>query len=349
MGFAVGGPFMQGHTVLLVKDNETAVPKALFDGVPILTKAVDEFDEPGVVQAHRTQDWDPNVHNSRILTIRTEMKFAIVDEFKDRFLGVPPGGIFVFNLPGGTEVTVTGVDFMSMVIAMAPSSGTQGGYCGNFNGIPDDDFEAVAPSWNKPLGTLLGPVLDEENLFRRSPETRSLLLLADPRHPKKQKPQQLTEVLKNCPGKFKAWQVCKAVKDSRMRLDCIVDVCLTKDLNVARDVIEAELLEEASAFGVPIFMGHGRCLDAEGRLYTSFSTASQDCDAALRALALTFGVLGAQVRSGLSCQVLVERGVDPRSVVIPGGWGKRGAIEAEGHGLIRKTSTEAEWSCWQLD
>ena len=62
-----------------------------------------------------------------------------------RVLADPPPGlnIRVGNLgPTAHNLEVTG----------------QSGYCGNFNGDPDDDAEPVVPSWDRPIGDNLEPV-----------------------------------------------------------------------------------------------------------------------------------------------------------------------------------------------
>ena len=84
-----------------------------------------------------------------------------------------------FKLPRNIEVSVTGVDFMSLVVSMPPEAlcdnaevistcfrllrptstkAGQGGYCGDFNGNPDDDAEPIIPSWDRPIGKFLTPV-----------------------------------------------------------------------------------------------------------------------------------------------------------------------------------------------
>ena len=60
-------------------------------------------------------------------------------------------------LPGNLHITVSAVDYMSLVISM-PAVPGQTGYCGNFNGDPDDDAEPVVPSWDRPIGSDLEQV-----------------------------------------------------------------------------------------------------------------------------------------------------------------------------------------------
>jgi len=366
LGFAVGGDFLQNHTLLVYKNHSAALPtEVLFDGQSILAGgAEDEFHQPGLLEAFRTAEWNSTLHDSEILRLRTEMKFAIVDEFKDRFLNRSAGGLLLFRLPGGAEVTLSGVDYMSAVLKLALPAGEQGGYCGNFNGNPDDDAEPVAPSWNRPLGTFLGPVSEDQNLFRGLKEHRMALLTAagGPR------PE---EVLQTCAGEIRmdAEKRCEHVEDTRMKADCVFDICFTRILHAEDGDVSSEAVKEAragaardtldaedlAAWGIPLFMGHGRCLDSKGRRYAGFITlleTPKECQDALRDLKLVHGVLGAQLMEGSTCEVLLEPGVDPRATAAAAprvGWsGVLGEVAA-GHGIVRGTTSEASWSCWQLD
>jgi len=135
-----------GDMIMLINGAVGGI-KTLFDGRPVLRRALDEFAEPGLVEARRDVEWAAGVHNSEILKMRTEAKFE-VGEWQERFEGRPRGGLFLLRLPGGVEATVTGVDFLSTVITMPRPAGgaNQGGYCGNFNGVAADDDLAGAPA-----------------------------------------------------------------------------------------------------------------------------------------------------------------------------------------------------------
>mmetsp|Transcript_108210 Transcript_108210/g.323603 ORF Transcript_108210/g.323603 Transcript_108210/m.323603 type:complete len:264 (+) Transcript_108210:276-1067(+) len=263
---------------------------------------------------------------------------------------------------------------MSVVIAMPrPAQGAppQGGYCGNYNGIPEDDAKPVVPSWNTPLGTGLGPVPRSLNLFKGKSAPASLVAYTSAleEQPEARRPEEgelrslreLLDVVARCPEELKAQasERCSRVEDARMQRDCIFDVCLTKDVQAADEALAGEVLRDAiNAKGVPIFMGHGECLDSRSQRFTSIGTnlrTDSECQEVLRQLALTKGVLGSQIRRGSSCQVIVDVSVDPTSVKIPGGWSPGGSGTAEpyvwgaGQGLIRDISRDASWSCWQLN
>jgi len=374
-GIAIGGSFMKGHTLILYNNTETGHVQTVFDGRFILNDTVDEYHEPGILDAHKDDEWDVQHYNDQILNMRTEAKFDIGD-WHERFLGRPKGGLYVLKLPDSLEVTATGVDFMSSVITMPrPGAGVaQGGYCGNFNGDPEDDAQPVVPSWNKPIGKGLEPVERSLNLFRGKHSPVALAAEAallegrqqESRHPPGQREdggglQPVFDILAACSEDLKrqAADRCGEVEDARMQRDCVFDICATKDVHAADGMLAAEVLEEElNAKGIPVFMGHGLCADAQGRPYEAWETTvrtERECQDVLRSLALTKGILGAQLRRTASCQIIVRRGTDPTSVMIPGGWGKKIAATARGEGLVRgvtqdtaEGSDRASWSCWQL-
>jgi len=339
--------------------------EVLFDGARILSEEVDEFREPGILDARRDREWDSERHNDRILDMRTEAKFNI-GPFRDRFAGKPTGGLFSLKLPDGIEMTITGVDFMSVVITMPRPQGAhrQGGFCGNLNGDPEDDAKPIVPSWNMPIGEDLGAVKSSLNLFKgkTSPasvvETAALLeaSASDESISPGAELKHLLDVVASCPEELRreARRKCSDVQDARIERDCIFDICLTRDVGAATDAKAAEILEEeVNAKGIPVFMGHGRCTDAAGRRFDAFKTTvrtEEGCQDVLRALALAKGVLGAQLHRTSSCEVLVSRGADPTNVAIPGGeWAGQRSSAEPGLGLVSSIEREASWSCWQLD
>jgi len=362
-GFAAGGAFMRGHTLIVYNDTERGHLQTVFDGRPILNETVDEFHEDGILEAYKDDEWDAERHNDRILDLRTEAKFDIGD-WHERFLGRPEGGLYVLRLPNEVEVTITGVDFMSMVITMPRPQGAQGGYCGNYNGEPEDDAQPVVPSWNTPIGEDLDPVRPSLNLFtgRTSPaflaRAAGLLQGAAGASGQQQPPggdlRSVLDVVQQCPGQLleQARQRCGRVEDARMERDCIFDVCLTRDIEAADDTVATEIMEQAvNSKGIPVFMGHGLCWDSSGQQFAAYKTnlrTERECQDVLRQLAFTRGVLGAQIRRGGTCQVLVASGDDPTAVAIPGGWAGSENLAAAGRGLVSSTSSDAAWSCWQL-
>jgi len=360
MGIAFGGPFMQGHTLALHKEEDEGPILTAFDGQRILNGSVDEFHLPGVLDAWRAESWQDGLHNSDVLALRTRAKFDI-GPWPNRFTGAPAGGLFLLRLPGRVEVTLTGVDFISAVVSMPPQQGGQGGYCGNFNGNADDDAEPVAPSWDRAIGPDLLGVPDSENLFLSA--TASLLGVAADRGapavaspPRAQSLLDVQHKLTECPEdlRLQAEQACAQLLDARIRQDCVFDACMSGSLKSVAGTFAADILQEAvNARGVPTFLGHGECLDSQGRKYHAFATKARTdeaCTALLRKLASVRGVLGAQLLRGSACEVLVDTGVDPTSELIQGGWGSSAEPQgAPGQGLISATTSDAAWNCWQLN
>ncbi|CAJ1395532.1 unnamed protein product [Effrenium voratum] len=306
-GFAVGGPFLYGHTLVISKEPNGEAISVAYDGKDILQGAVDEFHVPNVLHAFRRQTWDSSVFDERILSLRTNMRFA-VGEFDGRFQGeLPPSGLMLFRLPKGIDVTISGVDYMSVVVSMAQEVTGQSGYCGNFNGDPDDDAEPVVPSWDRPIGDNLEPVPEAAWLF---PSETVLLTLGDALKVHKTEAEEQAARLKRieeCPGVLltKAEAACNHLTAAYHKF-CVFDVCLTKDMAAAKSSGAAAVIQhKVNARGVPMFMGHGRCLDKDGNTFTGHLTKLRSdtaCQQLLRTLALTDGVMGAQLKRGGVCE-----------------------------------------------
>lgn len=390
MGFAAGGPFLQGHRLVVFKDSEHGPVHVTFDGTEILQAEVDEFHNSEVgVSAYRRENWDPELFDDRILNLRTKMPFTIGD-FEDRFKNLVTTGVYLITLPNQLHVTITGVDFLSLVISM-PKQGGETGYCGNFNGDPDDDAEPVVPQWDKPVGPNLEDLPPAQRLF--SNETVLLLLGEEAvRTEARSEEEEMKHKLKRvteCPKVLlqKAEEACSGLTEAYHKF-CVFDVCLSQNLASAKSVSAAAVIQhKMNARGVPIFMGHGRCMDSQGRGYFSYPTKLRTdtaCQQVLRTLSLTDGVMGAQLKRGGFCEVLTMKEVDPTNVAIPGGWGlpaqptpeedvqiamapevvrasaaKNAAHEAEavegqnvegdGTGVIAGATDEASYNCWQLN
>jgi len=342
---AIGGPFIKNHTLLLRKLNTTTL-QATLDGKVILDAAEADYSMPDVVEAHRRTKWNATLHNDDALAVRTQIQFN-VGPWPERFLERPVGGLFLLKFPGGVEVTATGVDFMTVVVTMPPASGGQSGYCGNFNSDKADDYTEVRPSFHQPIGADLGPINPSESLLGSAGlQSQSAVgtQVADP-----------DTVLSECSASLMtmAVEVCKGVSNLENQRDCIFDVCETNLVSAADGALAAELLEtKVNTRGIPLPVGTGRCHDAVQRLYVSISTnlhSAEDCKDVLRSLALTDGVMGAQLKAGGTCEVLIERGANPQAVAIQGGWGPTINEEANGQGIIcGVTVADSDWSCWQL-
>jgi len=356
VALAIGGPFIQGHTVILYKTTPSFF-EVLYDGKSILSKANSTFQVPGVLDGFKSTVWQAGLHNSDILNVRTELKFDI-GPWPERFLGQPKGGVLLLRFPQGVEITATGVNFMSAVVTMNAQAGGQGGYCGNFNGKAEDDMEPLGPSFNLPVGPDLDPPEEDENLFRMAGAVDAILgsVIDDKVRIAGGAPDPL-DAVRNCDLDLrkKAVQRCTNVPDTRMQSDCVIDVCVTGTLRAADDAIAAQVLEEkVNPRGIPTFRGLGRCLDTAGRPYGGYGTEAKtegECQDLLRGLALNRGVVGAQLRVGGACQVLVDAAGGSGSTLPPAAADtavRPDGGRLEGQGLIASTSSEEGWKCWQL-
>jgi len=364
MGLAVGGPFMRGHTLIVYNaSDDGSVLHAEYDQIPILLGVNDEFhDEATGVSAWRSSEWNAEMHDSTILDLRTQTRFDI-GPWPERFTGSPQGGLFLLRLPNNVEITITGVDFMSAVVTMAPQPNGQSGYCGDFNGEAADDFDEIAPSWNRPVGRDLGPVPTSMSLFEHLSASPLLSLAGvgvaeDPAGEEK----AAEEMIVPCPEALqaRAQKECAVVADARMRQDCIFDVCQTGELRAVQGMLAAEVMEQkVNTQGTVNFMGNGRCLDSAGHPYAVFRTTDVRTEAAckklLRELAFQKGVLGAELHRTSTCQIVVDGDVDPTAVLADAHWtdggkvaptGAQGQAEGTGAGMVSATSEDAAWSCW---
>ena len=377
-GLAASGDFLSGHRLVVMRDTKNGDITVTYDGTEILKEPVDTFDVSGVLKAYRRDTWDSDLFDDRILSMRTRMPFALGD-FEDRFKNLPEKGIYLFKLPNHIDITVTPVDWLSIVISMPPQAG-QTGYCGNFNYLAEDDAEPVVPSWDRPIGADLEPIPESQWLF---PTESALMLLGEHKTGKTEEEEVARRIkrINECPDTLlsKAEEACSGLTAAYHKF-CVFDVCLTQDLAAAGSVGSAAFVQhKLNARGVPIFMGHGQCLDQHGKEFRSFSTKLRTdtaCQHLLRTLSLTDGVMGAQLKRGSTCEVLTVKEVDPTHVAIPGGWGSPAGPNQEegvqirmlpekkavsppktaarmdgtdGTGLVAQTTDDAAYSCWQLN
>jgi len=378
LGLAVGGPFMQGHKLIVYGASDSTKLQVFFDGQQILQQEKSDYRNSGFVEAYRREDWDGTIFNDRILTLRTHMKFS-VGAFRDRFQSLANDGVYMLKFPDSVAVTLTGVDFMSTVISMPAQAGGQGGYCGNFNGNADDDAEPVVPSWDRPVGEDLDRVIEGKVLF---PKNVTDFLLGTKAGAAQRSQAALLQAqnskVNSCPEELlrQAESACENLSFAFHKF-CLYDVCLTGDVSSAGHVLAAEVMEEiTNARGLPVFLGHGQCADSQGRLFRSLQTKLRSdtaCQSLLRAVASTQGVLGAQRRHGGNCEVLISTNVDPKSMIIPGGWAEMSVphqqptdafdvilpaspssppavtIRPSDEAMIDKITSDAAWNCWMLN
>merc|ERR1712107_352340 len=107
------------------------------------------------------------------------------------------------------------------------------------------------------------------------------------------------------------------------------------------------LEEHVNAHGLPVFVGHGACVDTQGKQFRVLKTNSvrsgPDCQNLLASLHAARGILGAQLRVEGTCEIVVGSGEDLVSVVAGasppgGGWAEDDipevAIEISGEDYV---------------
>jgi len=377
MGIAVGGTFMENHTLVIYNSTmDDGSPKTgltvLFDGQPILANLDDkgnaEFEFPLLLWAARRSDFSPSVHDREILDMSPGIEWD-VGSWASRFSDAPAAGIFVLKFPMGVELTVTGVDFMSAVVKM-PRLGAQSGYCGNFDGNADDEFDPppegsvpplLVPVSGRPKGEGLEPVSDDSNLFLRFPSTEALV---------RRKGEGVGEAgraeasLQACSEDqlTEAKGKCQEIRDVGMWRACLEDYCLQRGAPVARDMAAAEgLAEKVNTDGVAAPLGHGRCVDGNAAKFRVLRTAglrsAEACLGYLLEVSTIPGILGAQLQVGGTCELVVDPALDFASAGLAeppeGAWANPVVVSpsggAEGVAFVAGVDDDRSWSCWRMN
>mmetsp|Transcript_41623 Transcript_41623/g.89354 ORF Transcript_41623/g.89354 Transcript_41623/m.89354 type:complete len:535 (-) Transcript_41623:67-1671(-) len=382
MGFAVGGPFMQNKTLLVynatLTGGRTGSIEAMYGGEKILETVPSDFESPFMVWAARRADWEVSLHDSEVLGIPSAINWDI-GTWPSRFQNAPLGGVYYFKLPNNVEITASGVDFMTAVIRMSTQTGGQGGYCGNFNGDAADEFEpppegsiyeVLRPAWNTAVGEDLGEVPARLNMFPASLMTSLMQIVEvegasnaaaskseDGGRPGINGPNmqpcsqaQLAAAVKACTG----------IADDDLRSACEVDVCLTGSSNAVDSAGATGVMENQLADGrVPLFIGHGSCHDAKSVAFKTLATkdvrSSAKCLKLLRDFSGVPGVLGAQLQTEGSCELVLKFDVAPRKVKAhaPNVAFKQDVERPRGdtskREFIAGVQKDLSYSCWRLD
>mmetsp|Transcript_32766 Transcript_32766/g.107878 ORF Transcript_32766/g.107878 Transcript_32766/m.107878 type:complete len:545 (+) Transcript_32766:139-1773(+) len=384
MGFAVGGPFMHNRTLVVYNSSltgdATGKLKVMLDGREILNqwdeKGNAEFEEPFLLWAARRTEWDVSMHDHDVLSIKPSINWA-VGPWPKRFQQAPKGGLYYFKLPNEVEITLSGVDYMSAVIKMAPQQG-QSGYCGNFNGVAEDEFEppvpgsvakVLVPAWNKAVGEGLEQVHDADNLFKlASPELAASVPLVQQASALQVGPEDpMVSPCKDGHALDEAEQACVSIPDTDLRAACIADFCLIEKASAVDDAAMAGVMEERLSDGrVPLFVGHGPCRDVNGQALRAVRTKgvriAMECQELLREVgAAVAGVVGAQLKTEGTCELVVRPGTDVHDLLdfapSGGGW-----VDADlgggvgdpqgglgGASFVAGVENDLSWNCWRLD
>jgi len=266
MGLAVSGPFMHGHTLIFANTSLASTEDpftVLFNDKPIMGNvSADgnaEFSYPNMIWASRRADWNFFLHDHQVIGMDDAVKFDF-GEWKSRFSSKPQGGIYLFKLPEGVELTATGADLMSAVVKMMPQEDGQSGYCGNFNGDASDEFkppeegtvpENLVAAWNTPIGRGLEPVPEQLDLFKMSTTLKDLI----PEALTSDEPAAEVQIARSngpeaskwpCQGDLlkKAVKACKQLaKQAALHAACLVDVCRSGDSSAADGVMAVGVLD----------------------------------------------------------------------------------------------------------
>merc|ERR1719247_174442 len=361
-GVAVGGPFLDGHSLVAAGEEKTGANtngfKVYWDGKEILNQDGVLHPAPGV-ELHREK-------GTQQMPTTEEFKDAVdrKDKYwKDQLAKVinywKGRTVYTFRLPQKVEVFVTLRDAVEILIK-APKQGTQGGWCGNANGDDlDDRFDKLDKSSWEERG--LNVVKSSENLFTLSGVHSFVQKTATGTTGTEQDDEEIAEyvgtseedgVEPTCPPVLhaKAEKACAHIPEELIRGGCIIDICLTDDVSAAIHAADGvEVMEILEGQGIPEFVGHGKCLSDRGDTYSTIAAKSygnkKDCARLLQEVGSIAGVRGAQYTDGGSCKILIE-GVKLRNHQIAGGWGH--VSEGLGTGVVDSSSTGDGEYCWRV-
>jgi len=348
-GLAVGGDWMKGHKLIIhEKKGAHHDLRVLLDGEEILKKDGDEKRLEGICELHR--------HPKGSL-MPSEDEFTELDgkhwwwrDFgRKRFEDKQRGSGYHFKLPKNVEIFIISRDNLGILIKMSPQI-HQGGYCGNFNGDPDDDHSGLKHKWgDEATGFMLDPLEAAEDLFKNASVGSSSMVQEEAADDESssQQPQCLGELMK------KATAACAHIPEEPLQSGCIIDICLTNDTTFAQDALNMQALEVKEAKGMLQFAGHGRCLDQDGKNFSTTEAKEiadrKDCIALAHVAAhmAVEGVRGVQLNdNGFKCQVLMDSGTETHAEQLPGLWGNTAA--QQGKGIVGRTSAEPGWHCWKI-
>lgn len=223
-GVAVSGPFMNGHKLLAWRDTSSGI-NVLWDGAPQLRSQGSKFTVPGMagveLQRNSGSDFIPSEEElKKIFGKAADSKnWFQLDQALRRWR--EKRDVYKLKLPDRVEVwlissTLPGAGAAEIIIKMPPQD-RQGGWCGNFNGKKEDDESA---------GDLTA-VPENEDLFK---ERNIKMAEAGP----------VSTVTNTCGGEALAMSkhACAHLLEAGVREACIVDVCTTKQLELATNAAD---------------------------------------------------------------------------------------------------------------
>lgn len=345
-GVAVGGKWMKDHKVILSNKGLT------FDGKPILPKNGDVHIVEGLLELHRHHHMKPDAEEIQKLDGKDNWWSTMSGMYKK--WSKMGWAFYHFKLPLNVELWISGrSDRLQVLIKMRPYH-HQGGYCGNFNGDPLDDW---VPGTNTrwlghatPAGTMLDAIEEGEDLFKQAQISASSSMLQSVTHKK----AECSEELMN-----KATEACKHVPERLLHDSCVQDICLTNDLTLAEGAMEMEVMNVVFAKGGVEFQGSGRCLDQVGAKYSTVEALSisdkKECSKLLHKVSHIPALPGKGIRGAQfndkdnACQIIVgpsENSITSLLEQLPGLW--KVQETNSGSGIVSDSDNVEGWYCWKL-
>jgi len=395
VGFAAGGSWMSGHTLVVAK--WTSPGRVLSDSEPKTLKNIPVrvyLDGKQILKADGDRYFGSGLDLRRYRAKSLALSDRDLEELDPkekiprwwwkaywREKGKPK---YHFILPNGVHVHLTDSEGIDVVIKMTPAKG-QEGWCGNFNGIPEDagrmrgriDDQQTFFTSVKELSLLGGA--EETNSSQTVDRNRSHSAwsifkpwtwnLFSTAHPEEEetraiapyaaiqtndlKDERNQKVLQDCSPELlqEAAFKCNRLPEKELRDDCKYDVCMTGDPGAADDSIAMEILEVKEAKGTVVFDGYGRCLDYEGSFFTGYKLKGQftaeQCQETLQSMVSTDGVRGAELSPTKECSILADPDITVRPLMKLDGSGIMSKTQ-DGSGIVSSTTGEESWKCWKL-
>lgn len=344
VGVAAGGKWMKDHKVILTQKGLT------FDGKPILPNTGDVHIVDGLLELHRHDKMWPDEEEIQKLDGKNNWWSTIKGQFKKW----NKGQFYHFKLPLNVELWISGRPNQLQVLLKMRPQHYQGGFCGNFNGDPLDDW---VPGTNtrwlghaEPAGTMLDAIEKEEDLFEQAQISASSSMLQRVSHKQVECSEELMK---------KATEACNHVPERLLHDSCVQDICLTEDLTLAEGAMEMEVMNVFFAKGEVEFQGSGRCLDQVGAKYSTAEALSindkKECSKLLHKVSHIpalpgNGVRGAQFNDkDNACQLLVgpsEKSITSLLETLPGLW--KVQETNSGSGIVSDSDNVEGWYCWKL-
>jgi len=356
-GIAFGGPFLQGHTLMMLNQNVT------WDGKPILEKMGDTFKETGLASLSRVpkNQWfktDPDFFDNVYNNTRVQrQRFNEDKKWWTYGADGPNLGAMRFKLPYDVEGWITSVNRGMQLLLKMPSQPGQCGYCGNFDGnASNDESPEKVRFWlgaRKAAGCGLDAIEKEEDLFDQAGLSQSVhvaLPSTSSLAPEKSCSQEMMR---------KARAACQHIPQDNIKDSCEMDVCLTGDAGNAKAATLMHTMHIAFAGGTVQFAGPGECKDRTGESYTTLDleTVSDETNCLNLGRKLSRdtklveqGIEGVQFNNkAKTCQVVLEAGGTYGHnfiVKLPGLWGN--LQKRSGAGIVSKVTKMDGWSCWKI-